>query len=151
MVCLISFEGVVSAISDCGSVRAKSAYVDEAYMAQIRVVILSSRTLFAEGIAQRLRQSPELLELHLVDAQQMDALERVVSAQPSTVLLDATDEETTRQCPLGQLFSALPSLTVVYLDPQQQRMQVVTSAQRSITAIKDLIEVIAGTDGPTST
>jgi DNA-binding NarL/FixJ family response regulator len=120
-------------------------------VAPIRVVIWSSRTLFAEGIAQRLRQSPELLELHLVDAQPTDALEQVVSAEPSMVLLDATDEETTRQCPLHQLFSALPSLTVVYLDPQQQRMQVVTSAQRSITAFKDLIEVIKGAGEPTST
>ena len=111
-------------------------------MAQTRVVICSSRSLFGEGIASRLRQHLGAHELQIVDARQTDALARVIAARPSAVILDATDEEVARRCPLSDLLSALPSLTVIRLDPQQKQVQVVTSEQRAANEASDLIDIL---------
>ncbi len=111
-------------------------------MAQPRVVILSSRSLFAEGVAARLRRSLAQDELLTIDARQDDALGQVVAARPVAVVLDATDPDVTRHCPLGALLTALPSLKIIRLDPEQDQIQVVTSEQREAGHMQDLIEVI---------
>ncbi len=106
-----------------------------------RVVILSSRSLFVEGIASRLKQQMAL-ELLTVDSRQDDALAQVIAARPTAVILDATDPDVTRHCPLSKLLSAMPSLKVIRLDPQQEQVQVVSSEQRPVGEVRDLIEVI---------
>ena len=111
-------------------------------MARARVVILSGRSLFAEGVASRLRQHSDQIELHNVDYRQADALAQVIALQPSTVILDATDPDVDTQCPLGSVLEALPSLKVLRLGPQQNQVQVVTSEQRQATEVSDLISLI---------
>lgn len=111
-------------------------------MGQTRVVLLTSRSIFAEGVASRLRRALAEHELQTVDARQPEALELVVSAQPHVVILDGTDPEVTQHCPLGTLLSALPSLTVIRLDPEHDVIQVVTSQQRDAGQVQDLLAVI---------
>jgi len=111
-------------------------------MATAHVVILSTRSLFVEGVAKRLkRQLPEE-HMQVVDARQADALEQVVAARPTIVILDATDAEATRNCPLSKMLNALPKLKVIRLDPQKDQIQVVVSEQRAVEQVSDLIEVI---------
>ena len=81
-------------------------------------------------------------ELLTIDAREDNALEQVIAAKPVAVILDATDPDVTRNCPLGVLLTALPSLKVIRLDPQQDHIQVVTSEQREAEHMQDLIEVI---------
>lgn len=111
-------------------------------MAHSRVVILSGHSLFAEGVASRLRQHLHELELEVVDPRQPDAIARITAARPSTVILDANDSEVIEACPLGRLLRALPALKVIRLDSQQQEIQVVTSELRSVSEVRDLIKVI---------
>jgi DNA-binding NarL/FixJ family response regulator len=106
------------------------------------VVILSGHTLFTEGVASRLREHEDWLDLHMVDADRGDALQQVVSAKPSAVILDADDAQVTRHCSLSQLFQALPELRVVRLDPERDQIQLLTSEQRVAVDIADLISVI---------
>ena len=115
-------------------------------MAGPRVVILSSRSLFVEGVASRLKQHLPEENVQVVDARQSDALEQVVAAQPTSVILDATDADVTKNCPLSKLLNALPLLKVIRLDPQQNKIQVVISEQRSVDQVSDLIEVIQSTE-----
>jgi len=121
-------------------------------MADPRVVILSSRSLFVEGVAKRLKQHLPENDVQLVDARQANALEQVIAAQPTSVILDATDADVYRNCPLSKLLNILPLIKVIRLDPQQDKIQIVISEQRSVDQVSDLIEVIqsAGTDQPTS-
>jgi hypothetical protein len=89
-----------------------------------------------------LRKHEDWLDLHVVDADRIDALQQVVSAGPSAVILDADDPQVARHCPLSQLFRALPQVRVVRLDPERDQIQLVTSEQRLAADIADLIEVI---------
>jgi DNA-binding NarL/FixJ family response regulator len=105
-------------------------------------VILSGHSLFTEGVAARLRKHGDRLDLHVVDADRADALEQVVSARPSTVILDADNARMSPHCSLSQLFLALPELRVVRLDPERDQIQLLTSEQRLAVDIADLISVI---------
>ena len=111
-------------------------------MDRTRVVILSGKTLFTEGVAARLRKHEDWLDLHVVDADRGDALTQIVSAKPSAVILDADDPEVTRHCSLNQLFHALPEVRVVRLDPERDQIQLLTSEQRVAADFADLIDVI---------
>lgn len=111
-------------------------------MTRPSVVVLSSRTLYAEGVMSRLKQHAGELELQMVDARLPDALAQIVSIAPSTIIIDATDAEANQHCPLDQLLKALPELKVICLDPQNQGLQVVTSQQHHAKEIQDLIAII---------
>ena len=78
------------------------------------VVILSSYLLFAEGIVSRLRQYLCSADLEIVDPRQPDAIEQIVAAQPSVVILDSRDSGVTRFCPLSQLLRSLPELRACF-------------------------------------
>jgi hypothetical protein len=108
----------------------------------MRIVILSARSLFADGIASKLRQVEHDLEMNVMDPRQPGALERIVSAQPSVIIMDGTDSELAEHVPLGQLVSYMPTVRVIWLDPQQELIQLVTSEQRVATNVNDLIEMI---------
>lgn len=106
------------------------------------VVILSSRSLFVEGVASRLRQQAPAVLTQTVDAAAPDALAQVVAHAPQAVILDATDENVAHYCPLNALFNALPTIKVVRLDPQQKMVQVVTSQQHQAEQVSDLLQVL---------
>jgi DNA-binding NarL/FixJ family response regulator len=111
-------------------------------MATTRVVILSTHSLFVEGVAKRLKQHLPEEHVQVVDARQADALEQVMAARPTSVILDATDVEATSNCPLSKMLNALPSLKIIRLDPHTDKIQVVVSEQRVVEQVSDLIEVI---------
>ncbi len=110
--------------------------------ARVRVIVLSGHSLLAEGIAARLGQQLSQQELMTVDANEPGALQHVIQANPAAIILDATDEDVTRTCPLDALLSALPALKIFRLDPQTERIQVVTSQQRQAWEVRDLVEMI---------
>jgi DNA-binding NarL/FixJ family response regulator len=112
-------------------------------MAQMRVVILSSHSLFTEGIASRLRQHAERFELQYIDSGQADALDQVIAAQPSTVILDTSDEELSRRCSIGAMIDGLRSVKIIRVDPQQEHIQIVTSEPRQAGDVRELIDLIA--------
>ena len=111
-------------------------------MIRARVAILSGRSLFSEGVASRLRQHADEIELHTVDSRQTGALADVIALRPSAIILDATDPDIAHRCPLNVMLEALPSLRVIRLDPQQNLIQVVTSEQHTAEEVRDLIELI---------
>jgi DNA-binding NarL/FixJ family response regulator len=106
------------------------------------VVILSAQPLFAEGVANRLRQYLQHTELEIVDPREPDAMTQIVTIQPAIMLLDVTDSEATRFCSLSKIWLSLPALKIIRLDPQHGQIQVVTSEQRPAVEVRDLIEVI---------
>lgn len=109
------------------------------------VVVLSSHTLFAEGVSSRLQARAETLQLNIVDARSTTAMDQIIAFQPQVVIVDASDPEASANCPINQMLASLPALKIIRLDPQQAGFQVVTSAQHIAHEVDDLLEVI--TDG----
>lgn len=109
---------------------------------QMHVVIVSGHSLFAEGVASRLRQHPQRVRLEVMDARQPDVVIQIASARPSAVILDTADPDITKLCLLAKLQLALPGLKVICLDSGQDRVQVMTSEQLPAGQVHDLLDVI---------
>ena len=107
-----------------------------------RIVILSNHSLFIEGIASRLRQYPERVDVRFVDPQQADYLEQIKAVQPSAVIIDAADTDSTQCCLLCDLLMALANVTIIRLKLQNQDIQVVTSSQHPLTEARDIIDIV---------
>jgi hypothetical protein len=112
------------------------------FVAQAAVVILTSRSLFAEGIAARLRQDLPVQDVTTIDARQPDALNQVIAAQPGAVIVDITDREVMQLAPMWTLLAALPALKIIRIHPDHDHIQIVTSEQREAGRVQDLIEII---------
>jgi DNA-binding NarL/FixJ family response regulator len=111
-------------------------------MEQTHVVILSGQSLFAEGIASRLRQYLQLVNLEIVVPGSLDVVSQIIAARPSVVILDDTDPGIEQYCSLGKLLRLFPKLKVIILDLQQEQIQVVDSEQRLATRVHDLAQMI---------
>jgi DNA-binding NarL/FixJ family response regulator len=111
-------------------------------LSRTRVVVLKAPTLFTEGIAARLGQHPEEIELAVVDSRDADALAKTIASRPEVVLFEAHDENLERSCPLVDLLEAVPTVKVIRLDSSQDRVQIVTSEQRSVNEPIDLIDML---------
>ncbi len=125
-------------------VRAFAWTIIEVYVTQTHVVILSSHSLFAEGVASRLRQHLQQVELEIVDSQRPDVMSQLVTCQPSIVILDISDPGVVQRCSLSKLLMSLPDLKVIRLDLEHEQAQVVTSEQHPASLVRDLAQVIDG-------
>jgi DNA-binding NarL/FixJ family response regulator len=111
-------------------------------LSRTRVVVLTAPSLFTEGIATRLREHTDRIELEVVDSRNDDALATAIAARPEVVLLEACDRNADTHCPLDDLLAAVPSVKVIRLDPSRDQIQVVTSEQRTVRDPMDLIGIV---------
>jgi hypothetical protein len=109
---------------------------------QVRTVVLSGRSLFPQGVANRLRQYLQPAEIEILDPRQSDVIARIATAPPGAVILDGTDSEIARRCSLSSLLLASPELKVIVLDPREDRAQIVTSEQHLTSSVRDLAALI---------
>ena len=107
-----------------------------------QIVILSGHSIFAEGVASRLRQYPERVDVRFVDPQQPDYIKKIAGIHPSAVIIDAADTETDRCCVLCDLLATLKNVTVVRLDVQQKDIQLITSVQQHFNEVRDIVDII---------
>jgi DNA-binding NarL/FixJ family response regulator len=110
-------------------------------MMHTRIVILSGHSLFAEGIASRLQQYTEQMEVVFVDPGQDEYLEQVENIQPSAVFIDALDAKITQCCFLSELLIEFPNITLVRLTVDQKDVQVISSKKRQFDDVQDLINI----------
>jgi len=109
---------------------------------QNRIVILSGHSLFAEGVASRLRQYPQRVDVRFVDPQQLDYVDQITSIQPSAVIVDAADTYTTQCCVLCDLLSALENVTIVRLEAQQKDIRIITSVRQQFAEVRDILDIL---------
>lgn len=107
-----------------------------------RIVILSGHSLFAEGVASRLRQYPQRVDVCFVDPQQLDYVDQISVLRPSAVIIDAADTNATQRCVLCDLLSALENVTIVHLEVQQKDIRVITSVRQQFTEVRDILDII---------
>jgi DNA-binding NarL/FixJ family response regulator len=109
---------------------------------QNRIVILSGHSLFAEGVASRLRQYPQRVDVRFVDPQQLDYVDQITNIQPSAVIVDAADTYTTQCCVLCDLLSALENVTIVRLEAQQKDIRIITSVRQQFAEVRDILDIL---------
>ena len=108
----------------------------------VRVVVLSHRSLFANGIASRLRDHTDLVEAHTVEAGQPDALERLRALHPAIVVMGAADTSAVEAVRLASLLDTLPEVKVIRLDPGSDDVRVYNCVRHRAQGIGELIEVM---------
>jgi hypothetical protein len=111
-----------------------------------RVVVLTTHSMFTEGIASRLRSHPDQIDVRVIDGQEVDCLERIREAHPSVILLEANDESINKQCSLSQLLEAAPEVKVIQLDRDNDQIHVITGEYRIMRRPTDLISLLLPTN-----
>jgi DNA-binding NarL/FixJ family response regulator len=111
-------------------------------LSRTHVVVLKAPSLFTEGIAARLGQHPDEIELEVVDSRDAVRLASTMSNPPDVILFEAGDENVERHCLLVDLLTAAPGIKVVRLDASQDRMLVFTGEQRSINEPRELLRFV---------
>jgi hypothetical protein len=111
-------------------------------MAKSQVIILSKQTLFAEGVASRLKQYPQRVEFQFVDPQNPNYLDEIEAAHPSAVILDAAELKIDKHCVLCALLLAFPFIKVIRLAVESDYIQVISSTKHRLGEVRDLLEVI---------
>lgn len=108
---------------------------------QTRVVILSAHSLFVEGVASRLRQYPQRVDVQFVDPQQPDYIAQLKKIRPAAIVVHAADTDTNQNRLLCDLLMALSNVTIIRLEAQDKETQIVTSTQQTITEVRDIIAI----------
>lgn len=111
-------------------------------MPRTRVVVLVSSSLLTEGVATRLGQHLDQIELHVVDSREPDAVARTLAARPEVILFEAHDGNVEAPCPLVDLLEAAPLVRVVRLDPGQDQVRLLTSQQQRVGEPMDLVHMV---------
>ena len=94
---------------------------------QMPFVILSNHSLFAEGVASRLREYPQRVDVSFVDPQQPDYVEQIKVIRPAAILVDAADTDNTQCCLLCDLLMSFSNVTIIRLAAQRKDIQIITS------------------------
>lgn len=120
----------------------------------LRVVILSHRSLFASGIASRLREYPGQVEVHTLAADLPDLARELRALTPAVVIVDTTDADTARTLPLPELLGAVPDAKAILIDPRQGVVEVFSLEKHRAQGVDELIAVmreISGTHAESDT
>lgn len=117
-------------------------------MSKTKVVILSAKSLFIEGIVTRLKQFPQQINLSVLNPlETADYLDKIIQMKPSAIILDAFLNTNQQKDPLPLLLKALPSLRVICLDIHKKYIQVVDSSTCSVERIQELLEILTVNPG----
>ena len=113
-------------------------------MAKLKVVALTSHSLYSAGVINRLEQYGDQLDLVKIDVEHDDVMEVVENHHPHAVIIDTNFEDEVAHCPLEEFVRRVPKVKVILLDPERQGFEILTSEQHSASAVGELIEVITG-------
>jgi hypothetical protein len=108
-----------------------------------RVVVISGRSLFAEGMASSLCRSADSLQIEVLDPREPQVLDRIAELAPATVILDTRDTTLAENSIVTALLDVLPDLRIIRLDPKNDRIQIVIAKHRKAANIDELIELIS--------
>jgi DNA-binding NarL/FixJ family response regulator len=114
---------------------------------QDRVIVFSSRSIFAEGVVSRLRQHPNSGEIHFIDAKYESYVEKVFKLQPSIVIIDLAEDEGSESCLLCDLLGAFPAIKIVRLKVNDKVVQVIASSSYSFDKVHKLLDLINSDEG----
>jgi hypothetical protein len=103
-----------------------------------KILILTGRSLFADGVISKLSSSSLMAKLEVVDLRQGDPLQAIAAVNPDFLILDETDPEITEQLK-GELFALFSNLKVIILDPQKNSLRVLQCEEYDTSQIWELL------------
>jgi hypothetical protein len=106
-----------------------------------RVLVLTAHSLFTEGVANRLGQEVNGIDLQVVDSRDAAAVSRFLDDAPDVIVFEARDENVECVSPLVE-FLGKHEVRVLRLDPERDEVQVVTSARRDLQDPRDLLGLV---------
>jgi len=107
------------------------------------VVILSSHSLFTDGIASRLQHYLPQPQLQMVNPTLPSALRELINTDPQIIIFDITDTDALQFCVSHNLLYELPAVRLIALNPRKEQIRILTSECYPAVEIEDLLEVIA--------
>jgi DNA-binding NarL/FixJ family response regulator len=106
-----------------------------------RVFVLTSRSLFGEGVERLLRQETALN----IVGQESDvgrAITCIQRTQPNTVIFDSHDLSDNPLRSIIEVLRTNPHIKFIGLDLQQNTFQIYQAIRREVNTISDLLEAI---------
>ena len=95
---------------------------------RVRTIVFLSHTIYVEGVVNRLQQHFHSEDVHFIDPDQSDYIEKVSELSPSIVVVDAEREKDNQLCTMCNLLSAFPTITIIRLKAQEKDVQVISSS-----------------------
>ncbi len=114
----------------------------------LHIVVLSHKSLFADGIVSQLRTRAGTVEVETVDAGIPEALERVQAVKPQIILLDLNEADVFRHCPVTEILRARPEVKVLQLDPNSDDIVIYSAARQRARGMSELVEVMQTVTAP---
>jgi len=107
-----------------------------------KVIILAGQSLIANGVTNRFHQLKTHFDFDVVDLDESDALEKLIQAEPSVIVMDIDDPKVSAELPIQTLMDMFPTLKIVCLSPESSQTRVIQWAFQPINQITDLINVL---------
>ncbi len=107
-----------------------------------RIAVLTSHSLFADGLISRLHEFSEQIELRVFDLTQPGFMEQIAAFQPVSIILEDNKNSQSETCSLNNILEAFPNVTVVYLHLGEAEIQVIQSEQYLAKGVRELVDIL---------
>lgn len=108
---------------------------------ELKVAMLTGHSLFADGLASKLREYSNSFELRMFD-DQPDVVKELAAFHPFAVILEDNGTQSIRTWSLQQLLGILPGLMIIFLNLGQSEIMVIHGEQYAANGALDLMEII---------
>jgi len=108
----------------------------------LNVVILTHNSLLSGGIASKLREYKESLDVQTLDLKAKNVLKVLKQKAPDVIILDAGDSKICAKTPIVKLLEAAPNAKVIRLDLESDSVKVFSSTEKKVAHAHDLVKLI---------
>ena len=108
----------------------------------LTIAVLSHNSLLAGGIASKLRERPDLFDVHAFDVSSADVHDALRAVNPAIVVVDAIDRYVATKLPISELLSAVPTAKVVQLECNSNHIRIFSTEKRRARDTGELIDMI---------
>jgi DNA-binding NarL/FixJ family response regulator len=110
-------------------------------MELLRIAIVFNHSLFAAGIASRLREAG-FTDVCLVDTQQINAMHKVIELNPNVVVYDSADAAMTKDLWVFAFLKNIPGVRLMQVDYAREEVQVYCSQQMPAHEMTEFISMM---------
>jgi DNA-binding NarL/FixJ family response regulator len=110
----------------------------------LRIAIVFQRSLFAAGIASRLREAG-FVDVCLMDVNRDQALEKVIDYRPHVVIYDSMDSGVVKDMWVFAFLKEIPGVRLIQVDYEREQMQVYCSQQMPAREMHEVISAMQKT------
>jgi DNA-binding NarL/FixJ family response regulator len=111
-------------------------------MAIKRVALIAGQSLLLNGMASRLHNHAEQIDVELFDPNDESLIRQLQASPPSIIVMDAHDPELGNAPRLTDLFRLLPSVQVMMLTSERSDLHIISSRHIDIHDSEALFEQI---------